>query len=82
MSEVRLSWSGDRLQFVSQTGYGALGQLGGAGDGPSSEPSDRLPEDVASCAAYDVVVLQEQSQELQTPEAVIDPAVDLSQRQW
>jgi putative redox protein len=77
MSEVRLSWTGDRLQFVGQTGYGDLVQVGGDGDGPGSKPSDLLPVSLAACTAYDVVViLQKQRQELRGLEAVITSTQD------
>jgi putative redox protein len=77
MSEVRLSWTGDRLQFVGQTGYGDLVQVGGDLDGPGSKPSDLLPVSLAACTAYDVVViLQKQRQELRGLEAVITSTQD------
>ena len=77
MSEVRLSWTGDRLQFVGQTGYGDLVQVGGDRDGPGSKPSDLLPVSLAACTAYDVVViLQKQRQELRGLEAVITSTQD------
>jgi putative redox protein len=77
MSEVRLSWTGDRLQFVGQTGYGDVVQVGGDADGPGSKPSDLLPVSLAACTAYDVVViLQKQRQELRGLEAVITSTQD------
>jgi putative redox protein len=77
MSEVRLSWTGDRLQFVGRTGYGGLVQVGGDVDGPGSKPSDLLPVSLAACTAYDVVViLQKQRQDLRGLEAVITSTQD------
>jgi len=77
MSEVRLSWTGDRLQFVGRTGYGGLVQVGGDEDGPGSKSSDLLPVSLAACTAYDVVViLQKQRQELRGLEAVITSTQD------
>jgi putative redox protein len=77
MSEVRLSWTGDRLQFVGRTGYGDLVLVGGDQGGPGSKPSDLLPVSLAACTAYDVVViLQKQRQELRGLEAVITSRQD------
>ena len=77
MSELRLSWTGDRLQFVGRTGYGDLVQTGGDEDGPGSKPSDLLPVSLAACTAYDdVVILQKYRQELRGPEAVITSTQD------
>lgn len=77
MSEVRLSWTGDRLQFVGRTGYGDLVQVGGDQDGPGSKPSDLLPVSLAACTAHDVVViLQKQRQEVRGLEAVITSTQD------
>jgi putative redox protein len=77
MSEVRLSWTGDRLQFVGRTGYGDLVTVGGDTDGPGAKPSDLLPISLAACTAYDVVViLQKQRQDLRGLEAVITSTQD------
>ena len=77
MSEVRLSWTGDRLQFVGRTGYGDLVRVGGDTDGPGAKPSDLLPISLAACTAYDVVViLQKQRQDLRGLEAVITSTQD------
>ena len=77
MSEVRLSWTGDRLQFVGQTGYGDLVPVGGDTGGPGAKPSDLLPISLAACTAHDVVViLQKQRQELRGLEAVITSTQD------
>jgi putative redox protein len=72
MNEVRLTWTGDRLQFVGRTGYGDLVSVGGDAGGPGAKPSDLLPISLAACTAYDVVViLQKQRQDLRGLEAVI-----------
>jgi len=77
MSEVRLSWTGDRLQFVGQTEYGDLVPVGGDTGGPGAKPSDLLPISLAACTAHDVVViLQKQRQELRGLEAVITSTQD------
>jgi putative redox protein len=77
MSEVRLSWTGDRLQFVGRTGYGDLVSVGGDTDGPGAKPSDLLPISLAACTAYDVVViLHKQRQDLRGLEAVITSTQD------
>ncbi|HJX07013.1 MAG TPA: OsmC family protein [Actinomycetota bacterium] len=77
MSEVRLSWTGDRLQFVGRTGYGDVVTVGGDTDGPGAKPSDLLPISLAACTAYDVVViLHRQRQDLRALEAVITSTQD------
>lgn len=77
MSEVRLSWTGDRLQFIGRTGYGDVVTVGGDTDGPGARPPDLLPISLAACTAYDVVViLQKQRQELRALEAVITSTQD------
>ena len=77
MSEVRLSWTGDRLQFIGRTGYGDVVTVGGDTDGPGARPSDLLPISLTACTAYDVVViLQKQRQELRALEAVITSTQD------
>src|ERR1044072_4171279 len=77
MSEVRLSWTGDRRQFVGRTGYGDLVSVGGDTDGPGSTPADLLPISLAACTAYDVVViLHKQRQDLRGLEAVITSTQD------
>lgn len=77
MNEVRLTWTGDRLQFVGRTGYGDLISVGGDTDGPGARPSDLLPISLAACTAYDVVViLHKQRQDLRALEAVITSTQD------
>jgi putative redox protein len=77
MSEVRLSWTGDRLQFVGRTGYGDLVPVGGDTGGPGATPADLLPISLAACTAYDVVViLHKQRQDLRGLEAVITSTQD------
>src|SRR2546426_11277635 len=71
MTDVRLVWTGDRLQFVGTTAYGESLLLGGDVEGPGAKPSDLLPLSLAACTAYDVVViLRKQRQELRTMEVV------------
>jgi putative redox protein len=65
MSSQRLTWTGDRLQFVAQADYGAPFAVGGDAEGPGAKPSDLLPLGLAACTAYDVVViLHKQRQDL------------------
>jgi len=65
MGTQRLTWTGDRLQFVAQAGYGEPFAVGGDADGPGAKPSDLLPLGLAACTAYDVVViLHKQRQDL------------------
>jgi putative redox protein len=65
MGEVRLDWTGDRLQFVGATGYGGAVEVGGDAEGPGAKPSDLLPLSLAACTAYDVVeILRKQRQDL------------------
>lgn len=65
MGTQRLTWTGDRLQFVAQAGYGAPFEVGGDAEGPGAKPSDLLPLGLAACTAYDVVViLHKQRQDL------------------
>jgi putative redox protein len=66
MGTQRLTWTGDRLQFVAQAGYGEPLAIGGDAEGPGAKPSDLLPLGLAACTAYDVVViLHKQRQDLQ-----------------
>ena len=65
MTDVRLVWTGDRLQFVGTTAYGESLLLGGDVEGPGAKPSDVLPLSLAACTAYDVVeILRKQRQDL------------------
>src|SRR4029078_6819777 len=77
MSELRLSWTGVRLQFVGRTGYGELVPVGGDTGGPGAKPTDLLPISLAACTAYDVVViLRKQRQDVRGLEAVITSTQD------
>ncbi|HTG48677.1 MAG TPA: OsmC family protein [Actinomycetota bacterium] len=72
MGEVTLAWTGDRLQFVGQTGYGDAILVGGNIEGPGAKPSDLLPLSLAACTAYDVVeILRKQRQGLRELRVVI-----------
>jgi putative redox protein len=78
VSEVRLVWTGERLQFIGETGYGQPIQVGGDTDGPGAKPSDLLPISLAACTAYDVVeILRKQRQGLVGLEAVVRSEQDL-----
>ena len=55
MSEQRLVWTGEGLQFEGATGYGEPVRIGG--EPPGAKPSDLLPLSLAACTAYDVVVI-------------------------
>jgi putative redox protein len=78
VSEVRLVWTGERLQFTAETGYGQLVRVGGDTDGPGAMPSDLLPISLAACTAYDVVeILRKQRQRLVGLEAVVRSEQDL-----
>lgn len=69
MGTQRLTWTGDRLQFVAQAGYGEPFGVGGDPEGPGAKPSDLLPLSLAACTAYDVVgILRKQRQDLQALE--------------
>ena len=77
MSEQRLVWTGERLQFEAVTGYGGTVSVGGDPDGPGAKPSDLLPVSLAACTAYDVVViLEKQRQDLRGLEASIRTVQD------
>ena len=77
MGEVRLRWTGERIQFVGTTGYGDEVQVGGDPDGPGAKPSDLLPLSLAACTGYDVVeILRKQRQDLQGLEAIITSTQD------
>jgi putative redox protein len=77
VSEVRLRWTGDRLQFVARTGYGEEVLLGGDTDGPGAKPADLLPVSLAACTAYDVVeILRKQRQDLRGVEAIVSSTQD------
>ena len=72
MGEVRLSWTGERLQFVAETGYGEAVSVGGDPEGPGAKPADLLPVSLAACTAYDVVeILRKQRQDLRGLEAIV-----------
>ena len=65
MADVRLVWTGDRIQFVGTSGYGEPILVGGDVEGPGAKPSDLLPLSLAACTAYDVVeILRKQRQDL------------------
>lgn len=77
MGEVRLRWTGERIQFVGATGYGDDVLVGGDPDGPGAKPSDLLPLSLAACTGYDVVeILRKQRQDLQGLEAIITSTQD------
>jgi putative redox protein len=78
VSEVRLVWTGERLQFTGETGYGQPIRVGGDTDGAGAKPSDLLPISLAACTAYDVVeILRKQRQRLVGLEAVVRSEQDL-----
>jgi putative redox protein len=69
MGIQRLTWTGDRLQFIARPGYGESFAVGGDAEGPGAKPSDLLPLGLAACTAYDVVViLHKQRQDLRALE--------------
>ena len=75
---MRLVWTGERLQFSGETGYGQAVHVGGDTDGPGAKPSDLLPISLAACTAYDVVeILRKQRQRLVGLEAVVRSEQDL-----
>ena len=77
MGEVRLRWTGDRIQFVGETQYGDPLRVGGDPGGPGAKPSDLLPLSLAACTAYDVVeILRKQRQDLQGLEAIVTSTQD------
>jgi putative redox protein len=77
MGTQRLTWTGDRLQFVAQAGYGDPFSVGGDAEGPGAKPSDLLPLGLAACSAYDVVViLRKQRQDLRGLEVEITSEQD------
>ncbi len=77
MGEVRLTWTGDRLQFLGTPGYGGPVAIGGDADGPGAKPSDLLPLSLAACTAYDVVaILRKQRQDLRALEAIVSSTQD------
>jgi putative redox protein len=72
MGTQRLTWTGDRLQFVAEAGYGEPFAVGGDAEGPGAKPSDLLPLGLAACTAYDVVIiLHKQRQDLRGLEVEI-----------
>jgi putative redox protein len=77
MADVRLAWTGDRIQFVGTTGYGEPILVGGDVEGPGAKPSDLLPLSLAACTAYDVVeILRKQRQDLLGLEVVATSVQD------
>jgi putative redox protein len=77
MADVRLVWTGDRIQFVGTTGYGEPILVGGDVEGPGAKPSDLLPLSLAACTAYDVVeILRKQRQDLRGLEVVATSVQD------
>jgi putative redox protein len=77
MAEVRLVWTGDRIQFVGTTGYGLQILVGGDVEGPGAKPSDLLRLSLAACTAYDVVeILRKQRQDLLGLEVVATSVQD------
>jgi putative redox protein len=77
MADVRLVWTGDRIQFVGTTGYGGPILVGGDVEGPGAKPSDLLPLSLAACTAYDVVeILRKQRQDLLGLEVVATSVQD------
>jgi putative redox protein len=77
MADVRLAWTGDRIQFVGTTGYGGPILVGGDVEGPGAKPSDLLPLSLAACTAYDVVeILRKQRQDLLGLEVVATSVQD------
>ena len=77
MGEVRLRWTGERIQFVGDTGYGDDVLVGGDPEGPGAKPSDLLPLSLAACTAYDVVeILRKQRQDMRGLEAIVTSTQD------
>lgn len=77
MGEVRLRWTGERLQFVGETAYGEPVRIGGDPDGAGAKPSDLLPISLAACTGYDVVeILRKQRQRLVGLEAIVTSTQD------
>jgi putative redox protein len=77
MADVRLEWTGDRIQFIGTTGYGEPILVGGDLEGPGAKPSDLLPLSLAACTAYDVVeILRKQRQDLLGLEVVATSVQD------
>ncbi len=77
MGEVRLEWTGDRLQFVGHTGYGEPVLIGGNAEGPGAKPSDLLPISLAACTAYDVIeILRKQRQDLRELQVIVTSVQD------
>ncbi len=78
VSEQRLIWTGDGLQFDGVTGYGEAIRIGGESDGRGAKPSDLVPVALAACTAYDVVtILRKQRQDLRGLEVVLRTTQDL-----
>src|SRR5580765_1291403 len=77
MGEVSLRWTGERIQFVGDTGHGGDVLVGGDPEGPGAKPSDLLPLSLAACTAYDVVeILRKQRQDMRGLEAIVTSTQD------
>jgi putative redox protein len=77
MGTVSLRWTGDRLQFVGETGYGVAVEVGGDPEGRGAKPSDLLPLSLAACTGYDIVViLRKQRQDLREMRIVVTSTQD------
>jgi len=77
MGEVKLRWTGERIQFLGETAYGRPVEVGGDAGGPGAKPSDLLPLSLAACTAYDVVeILRKQRQDLRGLEAIVTSVQD------
>ena len=77
MGEVRLRWTGERIQFLGFTHYGDPVRIGGDAEGPGAKPSDLFPLSLAACTAYDVVeILRKQRQGLRGLEAIVTSTQD------
>jgi putative redox protein len=65
VSETTVTWTGERLRFIGQPSWGGTLDLDGIAGGSGAKPSDLLPISLATCTAYDVVViLRKQRQDL------------------
>ena len=77
MSDQVVRWTGQGLQFLAQTTYGAPVKVGGDVGGPGAKPSDLLPVSLAVCTSYDVVtILGKQRQTLMSLEVRIHAEQD------
>ena len=82
MADVRLVWTGDRIQFVGTTGYGEPILAGGDVEGPGAKPSDLLPLSLAACTAYDVVEIQRKQRQDQLGLEVVATSVQDPDPPW